>query len=231
MDRVIHRRIESDLERRILSGEWRPGHRLPTESELMAEYGCARMTASKAMASLAARGLVTRRRRAGTIVAHPPVHSAALAIPDIQSEVEARGLAYAHRLLARRERAAEADEAWLGGRVLQLETVHLADGAPFAHERRLISLAAAPEAEGADFAAQPAGSWLLAHTPWTEAEHRIAAVGADTVLARHLLLPPGAPCLRLERRTWRDGQGVTWAFQTFPGDAYDLVARFQPTKA
>ena len=83
----------------------------------------------------------------------------------------------------------------------------------------------------ADFAAQPAGSWLLAHTPWTEAKHRIAAVGADTVMARHLLLPPGSACLRLERRTWRDGQGVTWAFQTFPGDAYDLVARFQPTKA
>lgn len=231
MDMVIHRRIESDIERRILSGEWRPGHRLPTESELMAEYGCARMTASKAMSGLAARGLVTRRRRAGTIVAHPPVHSAALAIPDIQSEVEGRGLAYAHRLLTRRVRDAEADEAWLGGRVILLETVHLADGAPFAHERRLISLAAAPEAEAADFAAQPAGSWLLAHTPWTEAEHRISAVGADTVMARHLLLPPGSACLRLERRTWRDGQGVTWAFQTFPGDAYDLVARFQPTKA
>jgi GntR family histidine utilization transcriptional repressor len=42
---IIHRRIESDIERRILSGEWRPGHRLPTESELMAVYGCARMTA------------------------------------------------------------------------------------------------------------------------------------------------------------------------------------------
>ncbi|KQW83929.1 UTRA domain-containing protein [Brevundimonas sp. Root1279] len=231
MDMVIHRRIESDIERRILSGEWRPGHRLPTESELMAEYGCARMTASKAMSGLAARGLVTRRRRAGTIVAHPPVHSAALAIPDIQSEVEGRGLAYAHRLLTRRIRDAEAEEAWLGVQLIQLETVHLADGAPFAHERRLISLAAAPEAESADFAAKPAGSWLLAHTPWTEAEHRISAVGADTVMARHLLLPPGSACLRLERRTWRDGQGVTWAFQTFPGDAYDLVARFQPTKA
>lgn len=231
---VIHRRIESDIERRILSGEWRPGHRLPTESELMAEYGCARMTASKAMSGLAARGLVTRRRRAGTIVAHPPLHSAALvAIPDIQVEVEGRGLAYAHRLLARTIRAAGEAEAWLAGdgRVIELETLHLADGAPFVHERRLISLAGAPEAETADFREQAAGSWLLAHTPWTEAEHRISAVGATGEVAERLLLPPGAPCLRLERRTWRDGLGVTWAWQTFPGDAYDLVARFQPTKA
>ena len=231
---VIHRRIEGEIERRILSGEWRPGHRLPTESDLVAEYACARMTVSKAMASLAARGMVTRRRRVGTIVAHPPLHSAALvSIPDIQTEVESRGLTYGHRLLSRSTRRADEAEAWLAdsGRVIELETLHLADGAPFVHERRLIALSAAPEAETADFGAQAAGSWLLAHTPWTEAEHRISAVGATGAVAGHLLLPPGAPCLRLERRTWRDGLGVTWAFQTFPGDAYDLVARFQPMKA
>ena len=56
------------------------------------------------------------------------------------------------------------------------------------------------------------------------------AVGADHETATHLGLADGAPCLRLERRTWRDGQGVTWAWQTFPGAAYDLVARFSPTK-
>lgn len=229
---AIHRRIESDIERRILSGDWRPGFRLPTETELMADYSCARMTASKAMASLAARGLVTRRRRAGTIVAHPPLHSSALvAIPDIQTEVEGRGMAYAHRLLARALRATERDETWLGERVVALETLHLAGGLPFVFERRLISLTAAPEAADTDFAAEAPGGWLLAHTPWTEAEHRISAVGATGETAQRLELPPTTACLRLERRTWRDGQGVTWAWQTFPGTAYDLVARFQPTKS
>jgi GntR family histidine utilization transcriptional repressor len=190
------------------------------------------MTASKAMASLAARGLVTRRRRAGTIVAHPPLHSSALvAIPDIQTEVEGRGMAYAHRLLARAPRATEGDETWLGERVVALETLHLADGLPFVFERRLISLTAAPEAADTDFAAEAPGGWLLAHTPWTEAEHRISAVGATGETAQRLELPPTTACLRLERRTWRDGQGVTWAWQTFPGTAYDLVARFQPTKS
>jgi len=41
-----------------------------------------------------------------------------------------------------------------------------------------------------------------------------------------LELKPGAACLCVERRTWRDGQGVTRVWQTFPGDRYDLVARF-----
>ncbi len=227
----LHRRIAGDIERRIASGEWRPGFRIPTEAVLTAEYGCARMTVSRAVSDLASRGLVVRRRRAGTVVAHPPVHSSALvAIPDIQSEVEGRGLSYAHRLLGRIVRPARGEERDLGERVIELETLHLADDLPFVFERRLISLSAAPEAEVADFVAGPPGGWLLAHMPWTEAEHRISAVGADTETATHLGLVDGAPCLRLERRTWRDGLGVTWAWQTFPGGAYDLVARFSPTK-
>ena len=228
----LHRRIASDIERRIASGEWRPGFRIPTEAELLAEYGCARMTVSRAMTDLSARGLVVRRRRAGTVVAHPPVHSSALvAIPDIQSEIEGRGLAYSHRLLLRIVRPARAGEDGMGARVIELETLHLADALPFTLERRLISLTTAPEAEHVDFTVDPPGGWLLAHMPWTEGEHRISAVGADGETATRLGLTDGTPCLRLERRTWRDGQGVTWAWQTFPGAAYDLVARFSPTKA
>lgn len=228
----LHRRIERDIERRIASGEWPPGFRIPTEADLTAEYGCARMTVSRAVSELAARGLVVRRRRAGTMVAHPPVHSSALvAIPDIQAEVQARGLAYSHRLMGRIVRPARADEQEeLGGRVIELQALHQADGLPFALEHRLISLIATPEAEAADFVAEPPGGWLLARTPWTEAEHRISAVGADRETAAALGLEPGAPCLRLERRTWRDGRGVTRVWQMFPGAAYDLVARFSPRK-
>ena len=59
----LHRRIAGDIERRIASGEWRPGFRIPTEAELMAEYGCARMTVSRAMTDLSARALVSNASR------------------------------------------------------------------------------------------------------------------------------------------------------------------------
>jgi GntR family histidine utilization transcriptional repressor len=227
----LHRRIAGDIERRISTGEWQPGFRIPTEAELIAQYGCARMTVSRALTDLASRGLVIRRKRAGTVVAHPPVHSAALvAIPDIQAEVEGRGMAYGHRLMARQVRPSQANETDFGDRLIDLTTLHLADGQAFAFEQRLISLSATPEAETADFEQVAPGRWLLIHMPWTEAEHRISAVGAEGEVAAALALSDGTPCLRLERRTWREGLGVTWAFQTFPGAAYDLVARFSPTK-
>lgn len=226
----LHRRIGADIERRILSGEWPPGARVPTEAELQAEYGCARMTVSKALTDLSARGLIVRRRRAGSVVARPPVHSAVLDIPDIAAEIAARGMAYGYERLERSERAATADEAWLGERVVAVACLHRADGAPFALERRLIGLEATPEAGDETFEAVSPGGWLLKRAPWTEAEHRIAAVAADRETALRLDLEAGEACLKLERRTWADGRGVTWAWQTFPGQAYDLVARFSPAR-
>ncbi|MEJ8404947.1 histidine utilization repressor [Brevundimonas vesicularis] len=225
----LHRRIYADLEGLILSGELSPGDRIPFEHELTERYGCSRMTVSKAISELAGRGLVTRRRRAGTFVAQPKAHAAVLAIPDLRAEVIERGQAYGYVLLERIEREPDGEdeiELASGGLLLDLTCLHSADGAPLALEHRLIALGAAPQAIDVDFHVIPPGSWLLDSAPWTEAENRISAIAADARAARLLELKPGAACLCVERRTWRDGQGVTRVWQTFPGDRYDLVARF-----
>lgn len=227
---ALHDRIRRDVEARILSGEWRPGHRIPYEHELMADYGCARMTVNRAISALVQAGLVERRKRAGSFVSAPRFDRAALAIPDIRSEVAAKGQAYGLELLSRAERKASAeDKALLSGaaRVLAIECRHLADGRPHALEARLINLDAVPGAADADFAAEPPGSWLLEHVPWTEAEHRITAVAADAAMATGLDLAEGAACLSLERRTWRGAAGVTYARQLFPGASGALVAQFR----
>ena len=229
----LHQRIRSDIEDRIRSGVWEAGHRLPFETELMAQYGCARMTVNKAMAGLVDAGLIVRRKRAGSFVARPKVHAPVLNIPDIQSEVLGRGEAYAFRLLSRRIRQAapgspEETELAAGGAILELAGVHEADARPFALERRLVSLTAAPKMEAADFSTMPPGAWLLEHVLWTEAESRISAVNADPEEARLLNIDLGAACLVVERRTWRGGEHVTRVRQVFPGDAYDLTARFGP---
>jgi len=231
----LHQRIRDDIQNRILSGEWMPGHRIPNEHALMADYACSRMTVNKALTQLASAGLVERRRRAGTFVArpHPHLEQVALQIPDIEAEVRARGLDYRFELLQRqlrRPRAGRADELALGegGQVLALDSRHLADGQPFALERRLIDPVAVPAVAAQDFAAQAPGSWLLRHVPWTRAEHRISAINADTAQARLLEVADGTACLVIERRTWRGEQAVTWVRQVFLGSFYDLVARFTP---
>ena len=220
----LHERIRREIEAQILSGAWPPGARVPGEIELMAQYGCARMTVNKALSALAHAGLVERRRRAGTFVARPRSQSMVLEITDLAREVTARGQVYAWQLLARN--AAQSALPEMPGPVLEVEGVHLADGTPLAFEHRLISTAQVPQVLTADLAATAPGTWLLAHVPWTEAENRISASAASTALARALNIAVGDPCLTVTRRTWRGGEPVTLVHQHFIAQRHELVARF-----
>ena len=106
----LHQRILNDVEGRILSGDWPPGHRIPFEHELMASYGCSRMTVNKALGELVRKGLIERRRKAGTYVRFPHVQSAVMEINDLRREVQALGLPYRYSIVERRVRPlAEAD--------------------------------------------------------------------------------------------------------------------------
>lgn len=229
---TLHARIRADVEARILSGEWPPGTQIPTETALMAQYGCARMTVHKAITSLASSGLVTRNRRAGTVVARPRAQSAVLSIPDIRAAIEARGAAYSYRPVLDERRPPCCVHLGAEGHHLGasrfLRGVHLSDDAPIMVEDRHIFLDTVPEAAIADFTHDPPGAWLVGHVPWTEADHRIAAIAPDAPIARLLAVPSGTPCLLVERRTWRGAETVTIARQVFRGDAFDLTARFGP---
>ncbi len=228
----LYRRIRSDIEEKIVSGAWPPGHRVPFEHELTTTYSCSRMTVNKVLSALAEEGLIERRRRAGSFVAQPRVQSAVLEIPDLKAEIEARGETYGYELLTqRRRRATKADKEQLGidaGEVLALTSRHFAQGQALALESRILNLSAVPEASEQDFAQIPPGTWLLSYVPWTEAEHDIQAHNASDEEAAALGIAPHAACLVVERRTWHAGKPITAVRLTFPGNRYRLVARFAP---
>lgn len=219
------RRIRDEIAGLIRSGAWRPGHRIPTEQELAAEHGCARATVSKALSELAASGLIERRRKAGSFVAHPPVHSAVMTVPDLAELIAARGEAYRWQVLS--TEASQASEGLVPGRALCIVGVHMAAGEPFALERRLISLAEVPDAGDVDFGREAPGTWLLAHIPWTQVRHVIRAVSPTRKEAGLLGVGAAAACLELDRTTWRAGRVVTHVRQLFRGDRFDLVAEFK----
>ena len=231
---ALYQRIRNDLETKIMSGAWPPGHRVPFEHELMETYSCSRMTVNKVLSTLADAGLVVRRRRAGSFVSRPRVQSAILQIPDLMAEIEKRGERYGYRLLDLQKRNASAQDRLrlgIGGRgtVLALRCRHEAEDQPFAIEDRLINVQAVPEVLKQDFSITPPNTWLVGHVPWTEAEHHITACNADDDVASELGIEPGAACLVIERQTWRNGEPITAVRLIHPGRLYDLIARFTPT--
>lgn len=232
-DATLHQRILGDIEARIVSGEWPPGHRIPFEVDLAADYGCSRMTANKVLTQLAKSGLIERRKKSGSFVAQPRAQSAVLAIAEIEAEVQSLRLAYSHNVHARTKRRANAQdkqrlELSQAASVLDITCIHHAAAAPFCLEERLISLATVPEAEAETFAKISPGTWLLKQVPWSAAENRISAVSADASVAGLLDIEKGTACLVIERRTWSPAGPVTSVRLTYPGDRHALVARFAP---
>ena len=227
-----YREIRDTLRKKILSGAWPPGYKLAPEPELAHAFDCARMTISKALETLADQGLITRRRRIGTVVNAPRPQETVLAIHDIESEVLAAGHIYRYDCIDRSTRAATANDAEklgvsAGTAILSLSGIHRADGRPHALEHRLINLEAVPDARRERFRKGSPGRWLLARVPWTEAEHQISALNASRVIAGHLKIARNQACLCIERLTWRDGQRITYVRLLYPCDQHRLIARFQ----
>ncbi|HRJ70086.1 MAG TPA: histidine utilization repressor [Beijerinckiaceae bacterium] len=225
--------IQRDLQDRIASGEWPPGHRVPPEHELQARYGCSRMTVNKALSTLAGVGLIERRRRSGSFVAAPKSQQTILKIHDIKAEIAASGRPYRFSILSRTRRRMSADDATrLGiaqdGEVEALDVIHFAGETPFVMEERLINLKVAPGARGESFVDSPPGTWLLNLVPWTDAEHIIRAEPVSGPMALRLAMSSRGACLVIERRTWQAGEAITWVKLTYPGERHRLTSRFSP---
>src|SRR3990172_2536285 len=66
-----HQQVYSALEKGIPSGRWKRGERLPSEAELVRQFGASRITVGRAVRDLQLAGLVERRAGSGTFVRAP----------------------------------------------------------------------------------------------------------------------------------------------------------------
>lgn len=68
MAETLHQKVRHDLERRIKE-QMKPNEKLPSERQLVAEYGVSRSTIRSALSQLEQRGLIYRLHGKGTFVA------------------------------------------------------------------------------------------------------------------------------------------------------------------
>jgi len=70
-DRPVYKQIADGLRARIRSGEYGPGTRIPSEAQLVSDFGVARMTVRQGLAVLQQEGLVEVVRGKGMFVPQP----------------------------------------------------------------------------------------------------------------------------------------------------------------
>lgn len=205
--------IRDDIRARIAAREWAPGALIPGEEALAAAYGVARATVNRAVQDLAEAGLVERKRRAGTRVSAGAPRRAVLSIPVLRVEVEEAGKTHGFRVLSFMQAvppaAVVARMAPLpGGPLFWIETLHTADGVPFALERRWLNPAAVPGMLP-DLTRITVNEWLLATVPYATGEIVFSAVSASAEDAAVLRCEEGVALFSVERVTRTEAGPVT----------------------
>lgn len=226
-------RVKQHLKDGLVQGRWLPGAQMPSESELVAQFGVSRMTVNRALRELQGEGLVRRVQGVGTFAA--PLHpvSSTLTIRDLQEEIESRGHRHEAQVhLQRAEAAPAALAAQLGvddgATVFHTLIVHLEDGVPLQCEDRYVNPAAAPGYLEADFTRTTPTHYLFEHTVLWRAQYTIEASRPTADEARLLAMAPGEPCLVVVRRTFSRATPITIARLVHPGSRWHLSGEFNP---
>lgn len=206
--------VQEEVRHRIAAHIWRPGDLIPNEVDLAKEFGCSRTTVNRALQELADGGLLDRKRKAGTRVAHNPVRRAKLDIPLIRAEIEAKGAVCRHAILTREMRPAPASvqvgmRAEPNEALLHLQALYTADDVPYVFEDRWINPHVVPSVIDADFSVLSPNEWLVRQVPADEGDIAFCATTCSPEVAAKLSCPPGAALFAVDRTTMHAGQIVT----------------------
>lgn len=227
----IYLQIKKIIQQRITSGEWVAGQKLPSENDFVAALEVSRMTINRALRELTHEGLVKRVHGLGSFVAETPRHASLIELQDIALEIEQGGKRHHSKVLKLETLEASASiaaglELEAGARVYHLRAVHYQDDLPMQLEARYVNAQAVPEFVQQDFTRITATAYLLQQYQPDEMEHRVRAVMPERASRELLQLADNEPCLQLVRRTWKNGRVVTRVTLTYPGNRYELGARY-----
>jgi len=226
-------RVKSFLKGELERGRWRPGELMPSEAELVQQFGVSRMTVNRALREMQTEGLVDRVQGVGTFAAQLYRVSSTLTIRNLQEEIEERGHRHhAAVQIKRKEPASVALAQRLGVRtgapVFHTLIVHFDNGVPLQCEDRYVNPAAAPDYLKVDFETTTPTRYLLEVAPLWEAQYTIEASAPTEQEAKLLGIGRTEPCLVIVRRTVSRGIPITIARLVHPGSRYQLQGDFRP---
>ena len=225
--------VKQALRDGLAEGRWRTGELMPSEAELVAQFGVSRMTVNRALRELQSEGMVDRIQGVGTFAAQLHRVSSSLTIRDLHEQIEARG--HRHHVevqFACEERAGPALAQQLGlapnAPVYHSLIVHHDNGVPLQCEDRYVNPACAPDYLQVDFTRTTPTQHLLEVAPLWEAQYTIEASRPTAQEAKLLGIGEQDPCLVLVRRTASRGVAVTLVRLVHPGSRYQLEGQFSP---
>jgi GntR family transcriptional regulator len=231
-------KVESVRARLVaLIADAQEGDRVPSERELCAAWGVARMTLRRALDELVAEGLIVRQQGRGSFVTRPRL-ARHLSMSSFTEDMRQQGRVPRSRVLDfRRIRAGvrQARELRLpvGDPIFRFTRLRLADDEPIGLETTCVAAALVPGLSERDLDR----SWyeLLAKHYSLSIAHGTSMI-EPVVLgereARALQTHVGRPAFRIETSTFApNGRTIDFQVDVYRGDRYSLTADLRPAPA
>jgi GntR family transcriptional regulator len=206
----LYRQLAKLLVSQIQSGDYKAGHRLPSERELSELHKVSRITARQAIDLLFEDGLIFREQGRGTFVAEPRVRHLQ-GLTSFTEDMQARGFTPHSRILT--QEVLEADQELqsslrlsAGQRVLHLVRLRMAEDRPIALQASYINLSLCLGLENETFEDQSLFALLRSkyylYPIWTEID--VQAVSANKEESQLLEVRPNDPLLVIRGKTFTD---------------------------
>ncbi|PJR58548.1 histidine utilization repressor [Raoultella sp. T31] len=227
----FYEKVKQSISEKIQRGVWRPHDRIPSEAELVAQFGFSRMTINRALRELTDEGLLVRLQGVGTFVAEPKGQSALFEVRSIADEITSRRHQHRCEVLLLEETKADLIQAAAlnvaeGTRIFHSLMVHFENDIAVQIEDRCVNAAVVPAYLEQDYTVTTPHDYLSLIAPLTEGEHIVEAVQASAKECELLHIHAHDPCLLIRRRTWSATHIVSHARLLFPGSRYRLQGHF-----
>ena len=224
--------LQQKLEVRINSGEWEPGQKLPSESNLCDHFGVSRTVVRQALNGLASNNLIETQKGRGSFVATPK-HTWQLmqSLSGFQENTIAQGQTIRTQVLALEIVSATGEigeylKLDVGAPVIMLKRLRFVDEEPIVVVTTYLPESLCPNLVDEDFTRQSLYDVLAAKYDLVISEgiRSIEAVNASAELAEQLQLEDGAALSLLKSIGWlEDGTPLEYYVAWHRGDR----SRFQ----
>jgi len=208
----VYRQLAEYLKTQIADGRYKPGDVLPSESELIRDFGISRTTVRLAFGLVSNAGLVRREQGRGTIVVSH-VHTTLPILASFSEEVLRLGRQPGSKLLGLEEEylpndVANAFEMTINDKALKLTRLRLADDEPIGIAVSWLNSVKFPILKTLDYT-QVSLYQIIEKKLGMKIRNAIENIRADIVTdyeARKLGIKNSSPVIRMIRTTYVQGE-------------------------
>ncbi len=223
---ALYFQLQENLTQKILSREWEPGARIPTEKELCEMYDVSRITVRKALDELEQMGYIVRRQGKGNYVSPNSMEQKLSKFYSFSEEIKRLGRQETAQLLSFEIQEATAVQAKklglpVGARLICVRRLRLVDLSPYGIEKSRIPERLLPNMTSAEVQKIGLYKSLNLHGLYpNHAVETLRAVNLSAADAKLLHVKANEAAVNLERVTYADGDVVELCDSLIRGDIF-----------